>query len=161
MKKDIFHIIGIDCATVSGKRGVAVAMWNDECIVKTAKVGSSDADIIDIVRGCIQYGGRTLLALDAPLGWPEPLGRSLIGHRAGEHIDTSAHDLFRRETDRFVKKVYNLQPLDVGADRIARTAHTALNLLHTVRQKTGEVVTCRCQFLHPIKYQILAPQPLS
>jgi hypothetical protein len=34
--------------------------------------------------------------------------------------------------------MFNLQPLDVGADRIARTAHSALDLLDKIRQQTGE-----------------------
>ena len=38
-------------------------------------------------------------------------------------------NLFRRETDREIKRRLGRQPLDVGADRIARTGHRALEIL--------------------------------
>ena len=77
-----------------------------------------------------------LLALDAPLGWPPALGGELGLHKAGNHLARPADELFRRETDRFVKRLTGKQPLDVGADRIARTAHSALNLLEELRDLT-------------------------
>lgn len=46
-------------------------------------------------------------------------------------------DIGRRETDRFVERRLGKRPLDVGADRIARTAHSALQLLGTVRDRTA------------------------
>ena len=76
-----------------------------------------------------------LLALDAPLGWPAPLGDALAGHRAGDPLDASAHALFRRATDRDVRARLGKQPLDVGADRIARTARAALGLLGALREQ--------------------------
>lgn len=45
--------------------------------------------------------------------------------------------LFRRETDRDVKRRLGKQSLDVGADRIARTAVSALRLLSRVRERLG------------------------
>jgi hypothetical protein len=43
--------------------------------------------------------------------------------------------MFRRATDRFIKKELGKTPLDVGADRIARTAHAALRLLGDLRER--------------------------
>jgi hypothetical protein len=74
------------------------------------------------------------LAFDSPLGWPDALGRGLSAHRAGEFIDTPPDELFRRRTDRFIKEKLGKQPLDVGADRIARTAVASLRLLHEIRE---------------------------
>jgi len=68
------------------------------------------------------------------------MGQSLITHKAGELILQKPNQLFRRETDRFIKKIINKQPLDVGADRIARTAHAALKLIDDLRERTGEVI---------------------
>ena len=48
--------------------------------------------------------------------------------------------MFRRETDRFIKRRLGQQSLDVGADRIARTAHAALALLQEVRDVTAETI---------------------
>jgi hypothetical protein len=79
-------------------------------------------------------------ALDAPLGWPADLGRSLHSHKAGAPLQLGPNILFRRETDRVVKASIGKQPLDVGADRIARTAHAALDLLYELRKRTGEAI---------------------
>ncbi len=43
--------------------------------------------------------------------------------------------MFRRATDRFIRKIVGKTPLDVGADRIARTAHAALGVLDGVRKQ--------------------------
>ena len=59
---------------------------------------------------------------------------------AGDPIRDNANLLFRRGTDRFVKERIGKQPLDVGADRIARTAHAALRLLAQVRTLTGSPI---------------------
>lgn len=83
---------------------------------------------------------RVLVELDAPLGWPEPLGRLLSSHSAGGSLGEQPNRLFRRETDRYVKQHLGKLPLDVGADRIARTAHAALALLNELRQRTGESI---------------------
>lgn len=124
------HIIGIDCATQKDKRGVAVARCEENrWIIKRAEVGLEDHEIKDVLTDCMRNDGRVLLALDAPLGWPKPLGCQLVGHMAGEKIPEKSDALFRRATDRFVKDTYDMQSLDVGADRIARTAHSALELL--------------------------------
>jgi hypothetical protein len=56
---------------------------------------------------------------------------------AGSGIDISPDLLFRRATDRFVKSHFGKQPLDVGADRIARTAKAALELLDRIRSQTA------------------------
>ena len=78
-----------------------------------------------------------ILAIDSPLGWPAPLAPALTRHLAGNRIDTSADDLFQRGTDRFVRAELSKRPFDVGADRIARTAHAALRLLGELRDRLG------------------------
>ena len=45
--------------------------------------------------------------------------------------------MFRRQTDLFVKDHVGKTPLDVGADRIARTAHAALRILGQLRTELG------------------------
>jgi hypothetical protein len=78
--------------------------------------------------------GPSLIAMDAPLGWPSTMGPCLTSHRAGRAIDVPPNALFRRETDRFVCRELGKMPLDVGADRIARTAHAALRVLENLRK---------------------------
>jgi predicted nuclease with RNAse H fold len=48
--------------------------------------------------------------------------------------------LFQRATDRRIKDDIGKQPLEVGADRIARTAHAALEILHDLRQRVGKPI---------------------
>lgn len=140
MNREACHILGIDCATLPGKRGVSLALFDERCSIESAEAGLSDAELVEMLIQCKQRGGRVLLALDAPLGWPEPLGRRLAPHKAGQSLPEKAHSLFRRETDLFVKRTFNMQSLDVGADRIARTAHSALELLGTFRKGTGSQI---------------------
>ncbi len=126
-------IIGIDVATAHSKVGLALAIYEDRDRATLLKVrqcgkGAAPAETItDWIKG---QTGRILLALDAPLGWPEAMGEQLSRHFAGIALSEKDPDqLFRRKTDRFIKQKIEKTPLDVGADRIARTAHAALALL--------------------------------
>lgn len=93
------------------------------------------------MRTCLNHSGMgrssVLLALDAPLGWPEELGRSLLQHRAGDPIESEPNRLFKRKTDAEIFRRLHKRPLEVGANLIARTAHAALGLLNNVRRLTG------------------------
>jgi hypothetical protein len=48
--------------------------------------------------------------------------------------------LFRRDTDRYVEEVLGKRPLEVGADRIARTALSALRLLEDLRERLDDPI---------------------
>lgn len=134
-------IIGIDCAVEEKKTGVAVGWWDAGRLVLTSLPSLREMrPVADCVCRILSGSKRTLIALDAPLGWPEDLGKSLAGHLAGRVLGQTADLLFRRETDRFVRKCLRKQTLDVGADRIARTAHAALNLLETIRKRCGREI---------------------
>jgi hypothetical protein len=63
------------------------------------------------------------------------LSVTLGKHNAGDEISTAANAMFRRHTDRFVQERIGNIPLDVGADRIARTAHAALAFLGEWRRR--------------------------
>lgn len=132
-------IIGIDCATQPKKLGLARGRWDGQRgVVEQATLGSDVGVLAEAIAAWIE--GPTLIAIDAPLGWPVELGRALAQHRAGDGIAGDPNELFRRETDRVVKRMVGKTSLDVGADRIARTAHAALRLLSELRAHTGEVV---------------------
>jgi hypothetical protein len=112
----------------------------DEVSITEAQRGSKRDSLISTIRGWLSEGPRTLLALDAPLGWPQAFGSVLMQHRAGEPLGAQANELFRRATDRFIKARLGKQPLDVGADRIARTALAALAMLHEIAQSVGKAI---------------------
>ena len=134
-------IIGIDCAVQDKNVGLALAFFDEdklEARIKDVQVGDREGSVVNIVAPWIRQYRPALLALDAPLGWPKGLREALRGHKAGKPVRVAPDRMFRRLTDRFVKKIFGKTPLDVGADRIARTAHAALDLLHKLRARTGQ-----------------------
>jgi predicted RNase H-like nuclease len=135
------HIIGIDCATDPKKVGLARAIIDgDDIIVDRVAKPAKGQSVSDKVSEWINQDTQTLLAVDAPLGWPESLGNQLSHHTAGKLIGIDSNCLFRRETDRFIKRTIGKQPLDVGADRIARTAHAGLKYLDEIGKATRQKI---------------------
>jgi len=131
-------IIGIDCAVDERNVGIAIGNYsNGICNLLALPSRTQNRPVTEIICEWINQSTQTLLALDAPLGWPVELGNALSNHMAGERIDVSPNHLFRRATDRFVKAQFRKQSLDVGADRIARTAKAALDLLDRLRAYTA------------------------
>ncbi len=131
-------IIGIDAATVPKKVGLARGfLKGGSLVIDQVLKPVGGRTLGSIVSDWISLSCKTLIAIDAPLGWPVDLGQALVEHDAGEFVNAQPNDLFRRETDRFVKRVTGKLPLDVGADRIARTAHAALKYLGDVRETSG------------------------
>ncbi|HET6384059.1 MAG TPA: DUF429 domain-containing protein [Armatimonadota bacterium] len=134
-------IIGIDCAVQPENVGLACGTMNGSVVTLTpAQPCTRTTCVAGQIADWIAPAERVLLALDAPLGWPRPLARALPSHAAGQAMHPSANELFRRETDRHVRNTYKKQSLDVGADRIARTAYAALELLDKLRTKTREAI---------------------
>jgi predicted RNase H-like nuclease len=136
-------IIGIDVATAGSKVGLALAesdshdkatLLNVQLCGKGITPAQTVADWIKNVQGPI------LLAIDAPLGWPDKMGKELYKHSAGKVLSILPNEFFRRETDRFVQRQIGKTPLDVGADRIARTAHAALKFLDDLRKLLGKTI---------------------
>ena len=138
----MIQIVGVDCATQDAKIGLARGRHDGgRTTLQDATVcGRRESAADRIAAWIIDSDAPTLLAIDAPLGWPAPLARALAGHRAGEVPDASPDDMFRRATDRFVERELGKRPLDVGADRIARTAHAALTLLGKLRRELNEAI---------------------
>jgi len=48
-------------------------------------------------------------------------------------IETPSNAMFRRTTDLFIQTTLKKTPLDVGADRIARTAYATVAVLGNLR----------------------------
>jgi predicted RNase H-like nuclease len=136
--------LGIDVATTHSKVGLALAVYESHYRATLLKVQQCGKDtspantITDWIRG---QEGRIIMAMDAPLGWPKAMGEELSKHSAGMDLTLKEpNQFFRRETDRFIKSKIGKTPLDVGADRIARTAHAALALLGDVRNRLGKKI---------------------
>jgi predicted RNase H-like nuclease len=133
-------IVGIDCATDPARTGLALGRLVGNALVISEVTTGSNRTPVSIVNDWISESGQVLLAFDAPLGWPAKLGSTVTGHFAGEGITESPDNLFQRETDRFVSENLAKQPLEVGADRIARTACAALNMLEALRRLSGSEI---------------------
>ncbi|MFP4408149.1 MAG: DUF429 domain-containing protein [Spirochaetaceae bacterium] len=127
------RIVGIDCAVAPEKTGIVVARWEGGALrVEQSAAGSERRPPEEIVLEAMEP--NTLIALDAPLGWPESFGTNLAEHLAGEPLPVEARTFFRRETDEFVAKRLGKRPMDVAADRIGRTAFSALEIIRRVRE---------------------------
>jgi predicted RNase H-like nuclease len=128
-------IVGVDCATENTKIGLALGELDASSLkILDATLCSRERGAVSAVEDWISQDVAALVAIDAPLGWPKALADTLIEHTAGVTIETPANAMFRRATDRFIYDELTKTPLDVGADRIARTAHAALRLLSDLRE---------------------------
>lgn len=139
--KDAITVIGIDFSTEAKNVGIADGVHtHDKTRVERVRSGKSIGwdGIVTHVAGLISdsEADSILLALDAPLGWPRVLGGALHDHRAGAILQFDADELFRRRTDDMVYEKLGKRPFDVGADKLARTAHKALWFLNQVRERT-------------------------
>jgi len=143
-------LIGIDCAVSDKNIGLAKGKVSDLSgngeqvhrfeVEVTDAVRGGDKPVLDTILHWIPEDEDVLLCLDAPLGWPKPMGEQLITHEAGDFIETGMNDLFTRYTDKFLQDKIGKRPMEVGANLIARTAHAALKLLDQLREATGEKI---------------------
>lgn len=152
----LIAIIGIDCATQPDKVGLARgSIANGLLSIDSARKVAKNESVANLVSSWIKEKNhvKILITIDSPLGWPIKLGEELIHHVAGASLSTSAHQMFRRRTDFFIKEKANKQSLDVGADRIARTAHAALALLKEISEQLAVSI--------PLAWGSVLTQPIS
>lgn len=135
------RLIGLDWATEEPKRGIA-AMDAESDELSPVYVGraSKKEPALAIVSRLLDIQLPTIISIDAPLGWPAGLSIALTGHTAGTPIDHSAAEIFSRRTDRFVRDTIRKIPMEVGANMIARVAHSAVNFLGELRRRTGKPI---------------------
>ena len=140
----ITNIVGIDCATDPKKTGLAFARYSGNGCpeIKDIDLGNGDKRYSSLSSRIESWIGdsknkadRTLLALDAPLGWPDEMHKTLKDHAAGQRVCPEPDNMFYRETDRLVKGELRMSPMAIGADKIARTAHSALALLNDMHAR--------------------------
>ena len=117
-------IVGLDMSANKKDQGVAVGEIWPGGRIELVKVGNGwiFAQILNDYK-------PTLLAIDAPLGWPVAMRAALCGHHVGENITIPPDKVFHRATDKFIKDKIGKKPFEVGAAWIARTAYAACKLL--------------------------------
>ena len=137
-------VIGLDAASQWENFGFAIGrIGNGTVAIEQAGLiadRSRPEVLASIIGPLLRTTDQALVAIDAPLGWPAPLGTSLAFHKAGEKLPSEKHESFCRETDRWVRKQIGKKPLDVGADKIALAAYTALEALSILRQLSGKPI---------------------
>ena len=134
-------ILGVDVAVAPQNTGWAVAAPADGgWRVEAAGCGRRNTPLTAGLAEAVDARRPVLLCLDAPLGWPAALGAALAEHRAGEPLTAPPRSLFTRATDHALRERLGKRPLDVGADRIARTAHAALALLAALRHNLAHAL---------------------
>lgn len=135
MRTKRIGIIGVDAATQPKRMGLAMGELVDgKC--RVLQVVASPTRPVEQIAEWIDEGPETfILAVDAPLGWPAALGKALSSHQAGQALSVprdEANRLFRRHTDEVIYDIFGKLPLEVGANLIARTAHSILCRLHEI-----------------------------
>lgn len=134
------YLVGLDAASDRKRFGWAVAERTDRGarLLDQGLLGRDGATWPDALSSAICDPAGVLLAVDAPLGWPRRMGATLTAHRAGAPIAIGKNELFRRTTDEVVRAALRKQPLEVGADLIARAAVEALAVLAALRERSGK-----------------------
>ena len=128
-------VIGVDFSTTPTQTELARATVFDasEAVVHEVRTASRGRSRIEVVAAWVRKacaGMLALIALDAPLGWPDAMRSDpFTSHSAGRPLQVCADPLFSRETDRQIRIRFDKRPLEVGANLIARTAHGALQFL--------------------------------
>jgi predicted nuclease with RNAse H fold len=136
------RLIGVDWSTVEPNRGVAVVDYAEGAtsLIALSACTSRQTALRLIADAISTSSSPSVVAIDAPLGWPVGLAVGLGDHSAGEGLEVGADEMFSRETDRFVQRTLNKRPLEVGANLIARTAHSANQFLCDVRKATARAI---------------------
>lgn len=135
-------VIGLDAAAQLDHCGYAIGSQHGSTIVieeagllggtrKCAQVGSAS-----MLASRIRQAPKSVVAIDAPLGWPEAMALHLPGHQAGQPLSAPRDRFFKRLTDLRVKRATGKTPLEVGAEKLAHAAHHALHLLGQLRSES-------------------------
>lgn len=134
-------VIGLDAAAQLDKCGYAIGTRTTTGIrlEEAGLLGGKKARTRSIAElaARIRVSTKALIAIDAPLGWPQAMGEELVGHLAGERFQARRARLFRRHTEEVVRALTGRTPLEVGAERLAHAAHHALDLLGELRAISG------------------------
>lgn len=133
------HTVGIDLAAQKADTASCRIEWTSAGPkIDPPRLGRSDDQLM------ADMAGATVVAIDAPFGWPEPFFKAVRAHRAGEAwpgrgegLEEFRQALRLRRTDLVVKQEAGLTPLSVSADKIAVTAFRCALLLDRLGHERG------------------------
>ena len=120
--------LGVDLATVDKKTALCALEWPSDGPARIVhrQLGASNKDIVARARSA------SVIAIDAPFGWPRPWAKAVAAHRPGLafHAEGASAVLTSRGTDRWVERETRARPLAVGANLIGATAIRCARLVH-------------------------------
>lgn len=128
--------VGVDLASQNKKTALCVIDWGEMKLTRLEH-GIDDHEILSSAKS----PGVTKLAIDAPLGWPEPFVDAVAAHHAGEAFPVKAGDVdgrkafHFRQTDLAVIAGSGKRPLSVSTDKIAYIALRAAGILHALGER--------------------------
>jgi hypothetical protein len=137
----ILYIIGIDSAVQDKNIGMVLCEYVNRQIHIKDKWDKSNTFEYQIEKWIDK--NKTILAFDSPLGWPKAFSEQLNNHHAGMTLGNDDKLFFKRQTDIDIALRFGKIPLEVSADRIARTAfHTLRRLgnLKTINSRKIEII---------------------
>jgi predicted RNase H-like nuclease len=114
--------LGVDLATEPRKTAACLISWPDDPgqrpQVDLLRTNVTDDDILALADGA------TVVAIDAPFGWPRAWAAAVGAHRPGAAFaaEGSPASLTRRATDAWVAQTLGIYPLSVAANLIGATA---------------------------------------
>jgi len=124
--------VGVDLAAEARTTAVCAVDWDGDGRAEVTELclGADDSKVL----AAFHHADR--VAVDCPLGWPEPFVEFLVAHRGGP-VSVPAgiaglawrRTLSRRTTDFACERVSGVRPLSVAADRIAAVAMRGAGLL--------------------------------
>lgn len=135
-------VIGLDAAAQLDRCGYAIGNRQGSTIVieEAGLLGGTRKGVqvrsTSMLADRIRHAPMSIVAIDAPLGWPQAMALHLPRHRAGEPLLAPRDRFFKRLTDMRVKVETGKTPLEVGAEKLAHAAHHALQLLGQLRSES-------------------------
>lgn len=128
------NIIGLDAAVQDKDIGCVFGEYRRGRLLLMQKWERKEP-LEDFIFACIRDSPSAILAIDAPLGWPVSFRKVLNNHCAGRPLDVDPQSFFKRKTDLDVRQRFRKTPLEISADRIARTAFFTLQRLGKVEKQ--------------------------
>jgi hypothetical protein len=134
-------IIGLDSAVQEKDNGLVLCEYNDTHEMILKDVWDHKQPLVVQICEWLKDRKKTLIGIDAPLGWPFQFSKGLQDHHAGMYLGDDAKAFFRRETDLDIAKRFHKTPLEVSADRIGRTAFMSLKRIREISERSHRKVS--------------------
>lgn len=127
------NIIGLDAAVQDKDIGCVRGKYNKGSFTVTDRWERKEP-LVSYIGDWIKASEQAILAIDAPLGWPTSFRQVLNTHCAGRPLDIDPILFFKRKTDLDIRERFKKNPLEISADRIARTAFFTLERIGQIER---------------------------